>query len=60
MAASSKNDDTKVSPSLRLANVTSEIDDDVQVDGFDDAYLQASKPTKIYRGVLFQMILFGA
>ncbi|KAJ5362552.1 hypothetical protein N7541_003396 [Penicillium brevicompactum] len=60
MAASSKNDDTKVSPSLRLANVTSEIDDDGQVDGFDDAYLQASKPTKIYRGVLFQMILFGA
>ena len=60
MAASSKNDDTKVPPSLGLANVASEIDDDGQVDGFDDAYLHASKSTKIYRGVLFQMILFGA
>lgn len=26
----------------------------------DNAYLSASKTTKFYRGVLFQMILFGA
>lgn len=60
MAKSSESDDTKVSPSLGLANVTSQIDDGDQIDGHDDAYLHASKSTKIFRGVLFQMILFGA
>jgi hypothetical protein len=29
-------------------------------DAIDAAYLSASKFTKFYRGVLFQMILFGA
>jgi hypothetical protein len=60
MATSSKIDDSKASPSLELTNTTSETDDRAQNSGLDDAYLHASKSTKLYRGVLFQMILFGA
>jgi hypothetical protein len=60
MATTAKNDDSKVSPSLELTNTTSQTDDRGQVDGLDDGYLHASKTTKFYRGVLFQMILFGA
>jgi hypothetical protein len=30
------------------------------IEEIDEAYLRASKPSKFYRGVLFQMILFGA
>jgi hypothetical protein len=60
MATSAVNDDSKTSPSLELTNITSHTDDRAQTDRLDDAYLHASTSTKIYRGVLFQMILFGA
>lgn len=63
MATSAVNDDSKTSPSLELANTTSHTDGRGQtngLNGLDDAYLHASTSTKIYRGVLFQMILFGA
>lgn len=60
MANSAVNDDSKASPSLELANITSHTDDRGQTDGLDDALLNVSTFTKVYRGVLFQMILFGA
>ncbi|CAI7583587.1 unnamed protein product [Penicillium glandicola] len=60
MATSAVNDESKASPSLELINITSHTDDRGQTDGLDDAYLHASASTKVYRGVLFQMILFGA
>jgi hypothetical protein len=60
MATSAVNDDSKTSPSLELANTTSHTDGRGQTNGLDDAYLHASTSTKFYRGVLFQMILFGA
>jgi hypothetical protein len=62
MANPAVNEDSKDSPSFELANISSHTDDRDQSDvsGFDDAYLHASAPTKIYRGVLFQMIMFGA
>jgi len=60
MGTSAVNDDSKLSPSLELTKTTSHADERDQIDGFDDAYLHASTPTKVYRGVLFQMILFGA
>ena len=31
-----------------------------QVGDIDEAYLHASKTTKLWHGVLFQMVLFGA
>lgn len=60
MATSTAKDDSKDSPSLEIVNTQSHIDNPEEGSGFDDAYLHASKTTKLYRGVLFQMILFGA
>jgi hypothetical protein len=60
MTTSAVNDESEASPSLELTNITSHTDDRGQTDGLDDAYLHASASTKVYRGVLFQMILFGA
>ncbi|KAF5539083.1 major facilitator superfamily transporter [Fusarium phyllophilum] len=59
MATSVPKDDTKITGHNDLAPTTSYIDGEVLDAGIDYAYLNASKPTKFYRSVLFQMILLG-
>ncbi|KAF5578300.1 major facilitator superfamily transporter [Fusarium pseudoanthophilum] len=59
MATSVPKDDTKISGHNDLALTTSYVDGEVLDAGIDYAYLNASKPTKFYRSVLFQMILLG-
>ncbi|KAF5966685.1 major facilitator superfamily transporter [Fusarium coicis] len=59
MATPAPKDDTKISGHNDLAPTTSYIDGEVLDAGIDYAYLNASKPTKFYRSVLFQMILLG-
>ncbi|KAG5743952.1 hypothetical protein H9Q69_005044 [Fusarium xylarioides] len=59
MATSVPKDDTKITGHNDLAPSTSYIDGEVLDAGIDYAYLNASKPTKFYRSVLFQMILLG-
>lgn len=59
MATPAPKDDTKISGHNDLALITSYVDGEVLDAGIDYAYLNASKPTKFYRSVLFQMILLG-
>ena len=55
------NNDKKVSPVVQDVPDTTSIDHGEQTtNAIDDAYLASSWLTKFYRGVLFQMILFGA
>ncbi|KZL63676.1 membrane protein (major facilitator superfamily transporter) [Colletotrichum tofieldiae] len=60
MATSLTKDDNKVPDTTDLAAGSSHVYDEGLIDEVDDAYLRAPKFTKFYRGVLFQMILFGA
>ncbi|KAJ5746837.1 uncharacterized protein N7511_008533 [Penicillium nucicola] len=60
MGTSTVNVESQVRPSLELANTICHTDDRHQTDDLDDGYLHVSTSTKVYRGVLFQMILFGA
>ncbi|KAH7118350.1 major facilitator superfamily transporter [Dactylonectria macrodidyma] len=60
MATSQTKDDNKVAEVTDLATSTSHAFDGGPNEGFDQAYLRAPRFTKFYRGVLFQMILFGA
>ncbi|CAG8040006.1 unnamed protein product [Penicillium salamii] len=60
MATAVVNEDSKTPSSPELAITDSYTDDRGHTDGLDDAYLQASTFSRFYRGVLFQMILFGA
>nr|RBR00903.1 hypothetical protein FVER53263_01577 [Fusarium verticillioides] len=59
MATPAPKDDTKISGHNDLAPITSYVDGEVLDAGIDYACLNASKPTKFYRSVLFQMILLG-
>ncbi|RKL20289.1 hypothetical protein BFJ68_g2998 [Fusarium oxysporum] len=59
MATSVPKNDTKISGHNDLAPTTSYIDGEVLDAGIDYGYLNASNFTKIYRSVLFQMILLG-
>lgn len=59
MATPNTKDDNKVVDENALAQTSSVTDGEVLPEDIDHAYLQASKTTKFYRGVLFQMILFG-
>ncbi|TDZ34527.1 UNC93-like protein 2 [Colletotrichum spinosum] len=60
MADSTAKDSSKVADTADLAAVSSRVNGGAQGVEVDDAYLRASKSTKFYRSVLFQMILFGA
>jgi hypothetical protein len=60
MTTSKTKDDSKVPGENGLAPTTSYANDENLVEEIDDAFLRASKFTKFYRGVLFQMILLGA
>ncbi|KDN62293.1 putative major facilitator superfamily transporter [Colletotrichum sublineola] len=53
-------DSNKVPDTTDVAVGTSHVYDAGPTEEIDEAYLRASKFTKFYRGVLFQMILFGA
>ncbi|KAG9499492.1 hypothetical protein J7337_007948 [Fusarium musae] len=57
MATPAHKDDTKISGHNDLAPITSYVDGEVLDAGIDYAYLNASKPTKFYRSVLFQILL---
>ncbi|KAF5724344.1 major facilitator superfamily transporter [Fusarium mundagurra] len=59
MATQTPKGDTKISGHNDLAPATSYVDGEVLDAGIDYGYLNASKPTKFYRSVLFQMILLG-
>ena len=59
MATSTTKDDNKTVDENALGHTTSYNDVEVLPEEIDDAYLRASKTTKFYSGVLFQMILFG-
>jgi hypothetical protein len=59
MATSVPKDDVKVTGQNDLAPTTSYIDGEVLDEEIDHGYLSASKFTKFYRSVLFQMILLG-
>jgi hypothetical protein len=59
MTTPAPKDDTKIGGHNDLAPTTSYIDGEVLDAGIDYAYLDASKPTRFYRSVLFQMILLG-
>ncbi|SCO23475.1 uncharacterized protein FFE2_15592 [Fusarium fujikuroi] len=59
MATAAPKDDTKISGHNDLAPTTSYIDGEVLDAGIDYGYFNASKFTKFYRSVLFQMILLG-
>ncbi|GJC99972.1 major facilitator superfamily transporter [Colletotrichum higginsianum] len=52
--------DKEVHETTDHAAGTSYVYDGGLVDEVDEAYLRAPKSTRFYRGVLFQMILFGA
>lgn len=60
MATPQKKDDNRVADTEDVAAGTSHVYDGGHVDEVDDGYVRATKFTKFYRGVLFQMILFGA
>ncbi|TDZ44891.1 UNC93-like protein 2 [Colletotrichum trifolii] len=60
MADSTAKDSSKVADTADLATVSSHVNGGAQSVEVDDAYLRASKSTKFYRSVLFQMMLFGA
>ncbi|CAG8196454.1 unnamed protein product [Penicillium olsonii] len=60
MDTSTAKDDNKVPSSPALATIDSHSNERGQIEEFDDGYLQASTFSRFYRGVLFQMILFGA
>ncbi|EFQ30384.1 major facilitator superfamily transporter [Colletotrichum graminicola] len=61
MATSSDSKDTKrISSTSDVAAGTSNVYDGGPIEEIDDGYLRASGFTRFYRGVLFQMILFGA
>ncbi|KAL5603968.1 hypothetical protein FOVSG1_006718 [Fusarium oxysporum f. sp. vasinfectum] len=60
MTTSKTKDDSKFPGENNLAPTTSYANDENLVEDIDDAFLRASKFTKFYRGVLFQMILLGA
>lgn len=66
MATPQTKDDTKIPETTSYPEATdhaagtSYVYDEGAVENVDEAYLRASKSTKFYRGVLFQMILFGA
>ncbi|KAK1538386.1 major facilitator superfamily transporter [Colletotrichum paranaense] len=66
MATTQTKDDTKIPETTSYPEATdhaagtSYVYDEGAVENVDEAYLRASKSTKFYRGVLFQMILFGA
>ncbi|KZL80102.1 major facilitator superfamily transporter [Colletotrichum incanum] len=60
MATLQTKDDNKVPDTTDIAAGSSHVYDEGPIDEVDDAYLRAPKFTKFYRGVLFQMILFGA
>jgi len=59
MATPTAKDDNKIVDENALAQTTSCNDGEVLTEEIDEAYLRASKTTKFYRGVLFQMIMFG-
>ncbi|KAJ4244598.1 hypothetical protein NW762_014454 [Fusarium torreyae] len=59
MATSNIKDNDKVTDENDLAPATSFRDTGSPTEEIDYAYLQASKFTKFYKGILFQMILFG-
>lgn len=58
--ATSKANASKVADAAEVAGVSSYVDDEVQGPVIDEAYLRTSRFPKFFRGVLFQMILFGA
>ncbi|KXH36249.1 major facilitator superfamily transporter [Colletotrichum simmondsii] len=66
MATPQTKDDTKILETTSYPEATdhaagtSYVYDEGAVENVDEAYLRASKSTRFYRGVLFQMILFGA
>jgi hypothetical protein len=60
MATPNTKDDSKVVDENALDQTTSIANGEVLTEEIDHGYLAASKTTKFYRGVLFQMILFGA
>ncbi|KAK7428884.1 hypothetical protein QQZ08_004654 [Neonectria magnoliae] len=60
MASSQAKDHGKIADSAELAAVSSYVDHEDQGSEPDEAYLRASPFTRFYRGVLFQMVLFGA
>jgi hypothetical protein len=53
-------DNSSAAEATDVSRVNSNAQNGVQNSGIDDAYLRASRPTKFFKGVLFQMILFGA
>lgn len=59
MATVVPKDDTKIGGHNDLGPTTSYIDGEVLDAGIDYGYFNASKFTKFYRSVLFQMILLG-
>ncbi|KAM0542731.1 hypothetical protein ACHAPJ_012664 [Fusarium lateritium] len=59
MATSSIKDHDKVTGENDLVPTISFPDAELPTEEIDHAYLRASKFTKFYKGVLFQMILFG-
>lgn len=59
MATPTTKDDNKIVDENALAQATSYNDGEIITEEIDEAYLRASKTTKFYRGVLFQMIMFG-
>ncbi|RBR10207.1 uncharacterized protein FIESC28_09593 [Fusarium coffeatum] len=59
MATTTTKDDNKTVDENALDHTTSYNDGEVLTEEIDEAYLRASKTTKFYRGVLFQMIMFG-
>ncbi len=52
--------DNKVFPEAQNVNTATDDVDGGYFGEIDDGYLQLSWSTRFYRGVLFQMILFGA
>ncbi|KAK6213156.1 major facilitator superfamily transporter [Colletotrichum tabaci] len=60
MEPSKAKHDSEVHETTDHAAGTSYVYDGGLVDEIDEAYLRAPKSTRFYRGVLFQMILFGA
>ena len=59
-SSQTKIDDDKVAEETILGTSTSHAYDGEPIEMVDDAYLRAPKLSRFYRGVLLQMILFGA
>ncbi|KAK1993281.1 major facilitator superfamily transporter [Colletotrichum falcatum] len=57
---SQSKDDNKITATTDVAVGSSHVYDGSPAEEIDEGYLRASKFTRFYRGVLFQMILFGA